>query len=96
MILYTEYLKLLEPCNFEKIKIKNLKNNSFYFGDCRNADLALWKNNKFYYIREKFGFKDIEKINHIDNEINSMHDCFIPFEEVCEIPDNILKEFEDL
>jgi len=96
MILYEEYLKILEPNNFKKLNLAELKENSFYFGDCRNADLALWKNNKFYYIRESFGFKDIEEINHIDTETNSMHDCFIPFGEVCKIPDSMLKEFEGL
>jgi len=60
MILYEEYLKILEPNNFKKLNLAELKEDSFYFGDCRNADLALWKNNKFYYIREKFGFKDNE------------------------------------
>ena len=95
-MIYNDFLNLdIFKENTNILNVQDLKENSFYYGECRNSDLALWKNNKFYYIREKFGIKSVEKINHKDLENNNMHDYFIAFEEVIDIPESIRKYIEN-
>lgn len=51
-----------------------------YRGYCRNASEALWNGKKFEYIREKFGFKYTEVINHF--EYDNGLDLFVPYKEL--------------
>lgn len=51
-----------------------------YKGYCRNADEAIWNGKKFEYIREKFGFKYTEVINHFEDD-NGL-DLFVPYKEL--------------
>lgn len=48
-----------------------------YKGYCRNANEAIWNGKKFEYIREKFGFKYTEVINHFEDD-NGL-DLFVPY-----------------
>ena len=48
-----------------------------YEGDCRNAHIAVWKeNNKFEYMRTKFGYTYPEEINHFQDDDG--YDVFVP------------------
>lgn len=61
---------------------KDLKDNYFYIGVCRNANVAKWslKNNCFYYIRNKWNNFFLEKINHPEDDDG--FDLFLPYEEI--------------
>lgn len=61
---------------------KDLKDLSYYQGECRNAEYALWVDNlgKFIYMREKFGDIFPETINHPEDY--DEYDLFLPFREV--------------
>jgi len=63
-------------CFIPKIK---LKEKTFYVGNCRNATWAYFYQNKFLYIRSKFGNEFIEAIDLIED--NGDYDVFIPHEE---------------
>lgn len=71
---------------------KNLLDQSFYKGKCRNASLALWSamDGKFYYLREKFGSTFIEPINHVLDDDG--YDLFIPLES-CEFNQEVYERF---
>jgi len=88
-ILYLEDLELKEKHGFETLEIENLEENCFYYGDCRNSDLAFWKNKQFYYIRTKFQDKYVESINHINKEESEIIDVFRPLSKVENVPDSI-------
>lgn len=47
-------------------RIEDLKDGVVYEGRCRNADKAIWCGaiGKFIYVRQKFGSKFLEDINH--------------------------------
>ena len=51
----------------------------YYRGDCRNSEYAVWikRIDKFVYIREKFGSKFPETINHPEDDDG--YDLFLPF-----------------
>jgi len=52
-----------------------------YFGHCRNAHEAIWKeNNKFEYLRYKFGCEFPEKINHFQDD--NGYDVFVPIKDL--------------
>lgn len=65
------------------LRIEELKDRTFYFGDCRNASIAMWVKelNMFLYQREKFGSRFLEDIHHPAND--NGFDIFIP-EQECE------------
>ena len=63
---------------------KNLKHGAYYYGTCRNAQIARWNeyDNLFYHWRNKFGNRFIETINHPDDEDH--YDVFEPWEEIAD------------
>lgn len=60
------------------IKMSDLVDGTEYYGDCRNASKAKWsaKDQKFYYVRNKFGSTFTEDINHPEKD--NGYDLFIP------------------
>lgn len=66
------------------IRKSDLKKDTYYFGACRNASVALWNGDVFIYMRTKFGYIYSEKINHLEDD--NGFDLFIPLKEV--IPNN--------
>lgn len=52
-----------------------------YLGCCRNAHEAIWKeNNKFEYLRYKFGCEFPEEINHFQDD--NGYDLFVPIKDL--------------
>ncbi len=49
---------------------------AIYKGRCRNANYALWKGDRFEYIREKFGAEFLEDIMHPEDD--NGFDLFVP------------------
>lgn len=62
------------------IPMKELEDGCFYKGICRNATVAKWneEEQKFIYLRSKFGSKFLEDIKPI--ELDDGFDLFIPHE----------------
>lgn len=71
-----EYLKLVEENKIFLMK-KDLVKGEFYFGQCRNAQVAVWNGDKFIYIRSKFGSEFPEEINHFEDD--NGFDLFLPY-----------------
>ena len=61
---------------------KDLKHCIYYFGTCRNSHIAVWdeKQNRFYYMRYKFGGWMLEDIKHPEDDDG--YDVFEPHFEV--------------
>lgn len=59
---------------------KDLKKGRYYLGDCRNASVAFWNGHEFVYMRNKFGYKFPEDINHLEDDDG--FDLFIPLKEI--------------
>ncbi|MFW6226134.1 MAG: hypothetical protein ACOC3V_04180, partial [bacterium] len=59
---------------------KDLKKNTYYFGKCRNAKVALWNGFEFVYNRTKFNDTFIESINHLEDDDG--YDLFVPLYQV--------------
>lgn len=55
---------------------KELEIGKYYWGKCRNANVALWNGDKFTYMRTKFNWCYPEDINHLENDDG--FDLFIP------------------
>ena len=52
-----------------------------YEGDCRNAHIAIWKENgRFEYMRTKFGCTYPEEINHFQDDDG--YDVFVPIKKI--------------
>lgn len=51
-----------------------------YYGECRNANVAIWLGNEFEYQRYKFGYTFPEKINHFEDD--NGYDLFVPIREL--------------
>jgi hypothetical protein len=62
------------------IRKENLEQNEYYYGTCRNANVAVWNGNNFVYMRTKFGQTFPENINHLEDDDRS--DLFIPIEKI--------------
>ena len=64
------------------LKKDDLVDGAYYFGTCRNADIAKWdaKGNCFWYMRYKVGLAFSEKINHISDD--NKFDLFVPFQRI--------------
>jgi hypothetical protein len=66
------------------IRKEDLVSGSYYWGTCRNSEIAMWDkaNNCFWYIRTKCpDFKPfIESINHL--EYDDGYDLFIPLAKI--------------
>ena len=67
--------KLIEAGAIPKAKLIDGKT---YYGNCRNADYAIWdaKRNVFVYSRNKFGDMFDEDINHFEDD--NGYDLFVP------------------
>jgi (p)ppGpp synthase/HD superfamily hydrolase len=67
---------------FEKgiLRKNELELNQYYYGKCRNANVAVWNGMNFVYMRTKFGSKFPEYINHLEDD--NGFDLFIPVEKV--------------
>ena len=53
-----------------------------YYGDCRNANVAVWLGDVFEYQRYKFGCIFPEKINHFEDD--NGYDLFVPIRELAD------------
>lgn len=62
------------------IRKQNLRKNTYYFGTCRNAEVAFWNGYEFTYMRTKFGSIFPENIKHMEDDNN--YDVFIPLKKV--------------
>jgi len=69
---YAEYKGLFIPKD-------KLFHDEFYYGECRNASIALWNNeNKhFTHLRSKAGSVFLENINHPADD--NGYDLFVPY-----------------
>jgi len=76
------------------IPIHELEDGAYYLGKCRNARIAVWneKEQKFTYLREKFGCKFLEDIKPI--ELDNGYDLFIPHEKT-EVNKELKEYIED-
>ena len=63
----------------------------YYLGKCRNAAVAMWDGDVFWYNRYKFGTTYAEKINHLEDD--NGYDLFIPLEEVDPTPEQTIDPF---
>jgi hypothetical protein len=63
------------------LKKSELKDKTYYKGECRNASVAMWdsENQCFWYMREKFGAVFKESICHPEDD--NGYDLFLPEEE---------------
>lgn len=68
---------------------KELVENKYYFGNCRNANVAKWNGDEFVYMRHKFGSNFPETINHFEDDDG--YDLFIPLHEIEPNDDQIIK-----
>jgi hypothetical protein len=73
--LETQYIKGM-------IRKKDLKDGCQYLGSCRNSYAATWcaKDQKFYYIRSKFGSCFAETICHPEDD--NGFDLFVPVRKI--------------
>ena len=53
-----------------------------YYGNCRNANVAVWLGEVFEYQRYKFGCTFPEKINHFEDD--NGYDLFVPIRELAD------------
>jgi hypothetical protein len=51
-----------DPPDGSWIPKDQLKEGQWYFGKCRNADYAQWKDGKFVYVRYKFGDTFLDEV----------------------------------
>jgi len=52
----------------------------YYLGKCRNASVAMWDGNVFWYMRTKFNYCFKEDINHFEDD--NGFDLFVPIKQV--------------
>lgn len=76
--------------------MKDLNHGTYYFGECRNAEVARWNDHekRFYYIRTKFGSSFVESIEPF--ELDEGFDVFMPIGEAEPLEDEkvpLTKEF---
>lgn len=67
------------PITLNPIPKKDLVDEGYYFGVCRNASIARWNadEQKFTYFRIKFGNGFTEDINHYEDD--NGFDLFVPY-----------------
>jgi hypothetical protein len=77
-----------------KIAKKDLEHGRYYFGRCRNAEVARWNatDQKFYHWRTKFGHRFIETIKHPEDE--KIYDVFV-VEALLEVEPEEVIEFKE-
>ncbi len=61
---------------------KDLVKGTYYFGRCRNTNIALWTGKEFKYYRYKMGGYTAEDINHYEDD--NGYDLFYPLKEIKE------------
>lgn len=66
------------------LRKEELKKDSYYYGSCRNTNIAQWNGNNFTYMRYKFGVWFPENINHLSDDND--YDLFIPLKELTDVP----------
>ena len=73
--------KLIEAGAIPK---KDLIDNGYYIGRCRNGKVAQWdaETEKFTYMRTKFKYTFPETIEHFED--NTLFDLFVPIKEATE------------
>jgi hypothetical protein len=59
---------------------EHLKVAHYYFGHCRNSNIARWDGERFWYWREKFGTPFLEQIDYFS--AGEHFDTFQPVEDV--------------
>ena len=69
--------KLIECGALPKNKLELGK---YYYGKCRNNDVAMWDGKEFKYQRCKFGHWYTDTINHFEDD--NGFDLFVPLKEV--------------
>jgi len=62
------------------IRKNDLITGQYYYGKCRNAQVAVWNGNNFVYMIDKFRYTFPENINHLEDD--NGFDVFIPVEMV--------------
>jgi len=65
------------------IRKKDLKDQQYYLGWCRNNPVAMWdeKTQNFWYIKAKFQYNITTPIPHIEDD-DFTYDVFIPIKEL--------------
>jgi hypothetical protein len=68
---------------------------AYYTGICRNSGVAMWmgKEQKFIYIRYKFGFM-LDEIEHFEDVKESNTDGFVPIQMIYNPDDDWSWEYE--
>jgi len=71
-----------------------LEDGKYYLGECRNARVARWceKDQKFTYIRTKFGSSYPEDIKHPEDDDG--FDLFVPFREIEPYDNEKIEKYE--
>lgn len=79
-----------EVYNKGVLRKDKLEIGKYYYGKCRNAKVAMWDGSVFVYMRDKWGTKYPEEINHLADD--NGYDLFIPIKEVIPTDVEIIKE----
>lgn len=61
---------------------KDLVIGKYYYGKCRNNNVAMWNGKEFQYMRYKFGWRE-DTINHFEDD--NGYDLFVPIKEQIEV-----------
>jgi hypothetical protein len=77
------------------ISKKELKENYYYNGKCRNSTVAMWMGDEFIFINFHFGKPYIETIQHISDSVDG-YDGFIPISIIEPEYEQIRKEKNNL
>lgn len=59
---------------------KDLIVGEYYYGKCRNSNIAMWDGVQFIYLRYKWGSHYNDKINHFEDD--NGFDLFVPIKRV--------------
>ena len=75
-----DYLDIIKKIG--AIPKSKLEDGSYYIGVCRNSRVAIWdsKEERFYYLRRKFGKIFSEPICHPEDDDG--YDLFIPYKKI--------------
>lgn len=83
---------IIEAITLGLIPKADLKSGSYYFGNCRNARVALWdgQKNRFTYMRTKYQSVFPEDICHPEDD--NGYDVFLPVKEISPSEENLIKD----
>lgn len=62
------------------LRKEQLEIGGYYYGSCRNADIARWDGDHFTYARRKFGNRFPEEIRHPEDDDGA--DLFFPYAKI--------------